>query len=238
MRMESKQLVSDRRAPGYLQSDYKPSISRMFLLSPANTSAIRGQLLLNPHSKLELAQRIRRQGAPLGEIFSFISSLYFRGKIAYAEAFSKSETGFASTLVMTTSRGLLLPETIIGLDDLREMSAVPIDPSDARYREPLCRDAGALARVLPTGSQIVLLGSIASPKYVDPLLEIFGADLLFPREFVGRGDMSRGGLMLRCLQVGLELDYVSVQSAIRRGPRPPKLSSNKPAAHLVDRKAG
>ena len=98
---------------------------------------------------------------------------------------------------MTTSRGLLPPETIITLDDLLEMSAVPIDPGDARYRKPLCRDARALARVLPAGSQIVLLGSIASGKYVDPLLEIFGANLLFPQQFVGRGDMSRGGLLLR-----------------------------------------
>src|ERR1700732_4543060 len=101
MRMESKQLVSDRRAPGSLPSDYKPSISRMFLLSPANTSAIRGQLLLNPHSKLELAQRIRRQGAPLGEIFSFISSLYFRGKIAYAKAFGNSPPGVPPMLTLT-----------------------------------------------------------------------------------------------------------------------------------------
>ena len=164
------------------------------LLSPANTSAIRGQLLLNRNSEFELAQRIRRHGASLGELFSFISSLYFRGKLAYAEAFSNSPTGFRATLVMTTSRGLLPPETIITLDDLLEMSAVPIDPGDARYRKPLCRDARALARVLPAGSQIVLLGSIASGKYVDPLLEIFGANLLFPQQFVGRGDMSRGGL--------------------------------------------
>jgi hypothetical protein len=104
---------------------------------------------------------------------------------------------------MTTSRGLLPPETVITLEDLLEMSAVPIDPADARYREPVCRDARSLARMLPAGSQIVLLGSIASGKYVDPLLEVFGANLLFPQQFVGRGDMSRGGLMLRCAQRGL-----------------------------------
>jgi hypothetical protein len=85
----------------------------------------------------------------------------------------------------------------------------------------------ALAGVLPTSSQIVLLGSIASGKYVNPLLEIFGANLLFPQEFVGRGDMSRGGLMLRCAQTGLELNYVSVRSTVRRGSRPPKLFPNR-----------
>ena len=210
--------------PGSEPSDCKPPRSRLFLLSPANTSAIRGQLLLNRNSEFELAQRIRQQGAPLAELFSFISSLYFRGKLAYAEAFSRSPTGSPTTLVMTTSRGLLPPETVITLDDLLEMSAVPIDPGDARFRGPLCRDARGLAHVLPTGSQIVLLGSIASGKYIDPLLEIFGEDLWFPQEFVGRGDMSRGGLMLRCVEARRELNYAPVESAVRRGIRPPKLS--------------
>ena len=141
--------------------------------------SVSGQLLLNSNSEFELAQRIRRQRAPLGELFSFISSLYFRGKVAYAKS------GFPSTFVVTTSRGLLSPETVITLDDLLEMSAVSIDPGDAPYREPLCQDARALAGVLPTGSQIVLLGSIASGKYVDPLLEIFGANLLFPSRIRG-----------------------------------------------------
>lgn len=211
---------------------------RVFLLSPANTSAIRAQLLLNGSPGFELARRIRKEGAPLGEVFSFISSLYFRGKIAYAEAFSGPSKEFPVTVVMTTSRGLVPPQTIVGLEDLLEMAAIPIDPSDARYREPLCRDAKALAGVLPSGCKIVLLGSIASDKYVDPLLEIFGADLLFPREFIGRGDLSRGGLMLRCVQAGRELDYVPVQSAVRRGPRPPRLSSNAPVRVKSRRKAG
>ena len=202
----------------------RPSPARVFLLSPANISAIRGKSLQSGNSDFDLAQRIHRQGAPLSEVFSFISSLYFRGKLAYAETFSNSPTGLPGTLVMTTSRGLLPADTIIKLNDLLEMSAVPIDLRDARYREPLCRDSCALARLLPTGSKIVLLGSIASGKYIDPLLEIFGEDLWFPQEFVGRGDMSRGGLMLRCVEARRELNYAPVESAVRRGIRPPKLS--------------
>jgi hypothetical protein len=116
------------------------------------------------------------------------------------------------------------------MSDLTEMSEVPIDLGDRRYREPLVRDARALAGRLPPGSRIVLLGSIATGKYVDPLLEVFGSDLLFPEKFVGRGDMSRGGLMLRCAESRLELDYVAVASAIRRGTRPPKLSPLKARA--------
>jgi hypothetical protein len=201
--------------------------SRIFLLSPANCGAIRGQLLLNRNSEFELARRAREKGAPLGEIFSFISSLYFRGKLAYAKTFSIAPPGIAAILVLTASRGLLPPESMITIDDLREMSQIPIDPSEPRYRDPLCRDARALARALPAGSQIVLLGSIASSKYVEPLLDIFGTRLLFPQDFVGRGDMSRGGLLLRCVQAGHELDYVSVDSTIRRGRRPPKLTPLK-----------
>ena len=225
--------------PGSDPSNCKQQpVSRVFLLSPANTSAIRAQLLLNLDSSFELARRIQRDGAPLGEVFSFISSLYFRGKIAYAEAFSRPSAEFPSAVVMTTSRGLLPPQTIVKLDDLLEMASIPVDPSDARYRAPLCRDANALARMLPAGCKIVLLGSIASGKYVDPLLEIFGADLLFPLEFVGRGDLSRGGLMLRCAQARLELDYVPVESAIRRGPRPPRLTAKTSARLGRHRSAG
>jgi hypothetical protein len=221
--MAPKKLVLCGHAPVQDAAARDPGRFRVFLLSPANTSAIRGQLLLNRSSALELAHRLRRQGAPLGEVFSFISSLYFRGKLAYSEAFSKSPRGLPRTLVLTSSRGLLPPETVVTLDDLLQMSAVPIELSDARYREPLWRDASTLARLLPVDSEVVLLGSIASRKYVDPLLQVFGANLVFPQEFVGRGDMSRGGLMLRCAEALRELEYVPVESAIRRGPRPPKL---------------
>src|SRR5438477_13153763 len=71
--------------------------------------------------------------------------------------------------------------------------------------------------------EIVLLGSIATPKYVEPLLGIFGERLLFPSEFVGRGDMSRGGLLLRCLREQVELKYVPVNGTVRNGTRPAKL---------------
>ncbi|HEV8347452.1 MAG TPA: hypothetical protein VGQ16_12805, partial [Vicinamibacterales bacterium] len=71
--------------------------------------------------------------------------------------------------------------------------------------------------------EVVLLGSIASRKYVDVLLEIFGDRLRFPVEFVGRGDMSRGGLLLRMAAAGMELEYGPVAGAVLHGARPPKL---------------
>jgi hypothetical protein len=59
---------------------------------------------------------------------------------------------------------------------------------------------------------------------VDVLTEVFGERLRFPIEFVGRGDMSRGGLLLRSVRAREELIYVPVVGAVRHGPRPPKLS--------------
>jgi hypothetical protein len=81
-----------------------------------------------------------------------------------------------------------------------------------------------LAQSLPPHAEVVLLGSIATPKYVDPLLSVLGERLLFPRAFVGRGDMSRGGLCLRAAREGSELDYVAVASSERHGRRAERLA--------------
>ena len=160
----------------------------------------------------------------LGELFSFISSLYFRGKLAYARAFAAAPAGLRGALVITSSGGLVPPDTLITLELLREISCGSVDPADARYRMPLERDATILSQAAGASCEIVLLGSIATPKYVDPLLGIFGRQLVFPAEFVGRGDMSRGGLMLRCVQSGAQLSYVPALEATRHGCKPPKLT--------------
>ena len=36
---------------------------------------------------------MRDGGAPIGEVFSFLSSLYFRGKLTYAQRFAAPPTG-------------------------------------------------------------------------------------------------------------------------------------------------
>jgi hypothetical protein len=196
---------------------------RIFLLSPANASGLRAKMILSDRAQFALAARLRREGLPLGEIFSFISGLYFRGKLAYAQAFAPPMNGDARSFVITAGGGLIPPETLFTTDMLREISSVPIEAKEARYREPLERDALKLRERLGAACDVVLLGSVATPKYVEPLLGIFGERLMFPAEFAGRGDMSRGGLMLRCARSGEELTYVPVATAMRHGPRPPKL---------------
>jgi hypothetical protein len=197
--------------------------NRVFLLSPANAAGKRAQLLLRDGAMFRLAQRLRNGGLPLGEVFSFISGLYFRGKLAYASSFAAPPDGAPGVLVITACGGLMSPDALITQSDLCEISAAPVDASEPRYRIPLERDARRLHKQLGKDCEVVLLGSVATPKYVEPLLAIFGDKLVFPSEFAGRGDMSRGGLMLRCVREKVELNYVSIATGERHGPRPAKL---------------
>jgi hypothetical protein len=203
--------------------------SRVFLLSPASCAGRRAALLFNGRGTFPLAERLRGgEAAPLGEVFSFLSGLYFRGKLNYADTFASPPHGVAGVWVITTNRGLLEPHAALTLDDLRAFGGVSIDTANRAYRTPLERDARALAARIRHDTEVVLLGSIASGKYVDILRDVFGAQLRFPLEFVGRGDMSRGGLMLRCVDAMTELEYVPIAGSPRRGARPPKLEPRRP----------
>ena len=201
---------------------------RIFLLSPAYAGGERARMILSDRAEFELARKLRdKRGAPIAEVFTFLSGLYFRGKIAYATAFARPAPGISGVLVITPTRGLVDAGTRIRLDDLREFAAVDIHSEDPRYRAPIERDASVLARKLPRQSEIILLGSIATGKYVNVLLTSFGDRLRFPVDFVGRGDMSRGGLMLRCAVDRQELPYAAVAGAILNGKRPPKLAPRR-----------
>jgi hypothetical protein len=196
---------------------------RIFLLSPANAGGERAKQALSDRATFDLAVRLRGEGVPLGEVFAFVSGLYFRGKLAYSQAFAAAPLGLSGSLVITAGRGLVPPEQPVTIDDLRRIAAVPVDAADSRYRVPLDRDAAALRQSIGPDCDVVLLGSVATAKYLEPLGAIFGDRLLFPADFVGRGDMSRGGLMLRSARAGLELAYIPALTAVRHGPRPPKL---------------
>jgi hypothetical protein len=202
---------------------------RIFLLSPANCSGPRAKMVLSDRAQFDLAMRLRsRRGVAIGEVFAFVSGLYFKGKLAYSLEFARPpEPGAPLTgsgaLVITPSAGLRAVETAVTMDALRGFAGVDIAANDPRYRKPLVASARALDEEIGPYCEVVLLGSIASAKYVDVLTEVFGQRLLFPIEFVGRGDMSRGGLLLRCVRSGEELQYVPVTGAVRHGPRPPKL---------------
>lgn len=196
----------------------------IFLLSPASTAGERGALLMNDRSTFPLAVRLRAgPGVPLGEVFSFLSSLYFRGKLTYAQAFGRPPAGLCKAFVITPGEGLRDPAEPVTIDRLRRYGQIPVKSSEPRYLGPLRRDAEAL-RLLAGECRIVLLGSVASSRYVEPLLDVFGERLFFPPVFVGRGDMSRGGLLLRSVTDKRELAYAPIAGAARHGPRPARLT--------------
>jgi hypothetical protein len=199
-------------------------MNRIFFLSPARSSGQRAELIFNRNAGFDLAQRLHRgESVAIGEIFRFLSGLYFRGKLAYAKTFARPPRGVPGAWVITTNQGLMQIDAAIDLKQLRSFSDVDIDGKDPRYRKPLERDARRLAAKLPPEGEAILLGSISTAKYVDVLLACFGSRLKFPIEFVGRGDMSRGGLLLRSAVDRCELEYVPADGAVRRGKRPPKL---------------
>lgn len=206
----------------------------MFLLSPANCGGIRAQMMLSPNAGFELARQLQSDaGAPLGEVFSFVSGLYFRGKLAYARRFARppdptDPVVAGGVVVITTNTGLRAADTPVTIESFRAFALGDIDLRNESYRRPLEQSAKALREAIGPDCEVVLLGSVASGKYVDLLLPIFADRLMFPVHFVGRGDMSRGGLMLRCVMAGFELPYVPLAGAIRHGQRPPKLEPLRP----------
>jgi hypothetical protein len=205
-------------------------MASVFVLSPAYCGGRRATILLRPSSPLAIARRLQDEALTLGEAFAFMSGLYFRGKITYARAFAPT---VASTLVITPTRGLQSPDVIVTADVLREFAEVDISSDDVRYRQPLERDLDSLASRIPPDARVVLLGSVATGKYVDVLVRWLGRRLHYPSSFIGRGDMSRGGLLLRHAASGVELDYSVLEPGkARRGPRPPRLdpSTRVPAA--------
>jgi hypothetical protein len=211
-------------------------MSRVFLLSPANCGGKRAKQALSPRATFPLAAALRSpSGAPLGELFAFVSGLYFRGKLTYARRFAAppdpSDNVVGSGIhIITPNAGLRSPDTLVTLAAVKAFARGDIDVRQSSYRRPLESAARSLLEAIGPDCEVVLLGSVASPKYVDVLTGIFGERLLFPVDFVGRGDMSRGGLLLRQAGAGIELDYAPILGATLHGARPPKLPPLRRAA--------
>lgn len=190
-------------------------LSRVFLLSPATLGGLRAKQLTSPRAGFATALRYRsEEGVMIGEAFAFMSALYFRGKITYALHFA----GTTGTFVITSGYGLVPPDWRLTPERLKKMQKVDIDVSDRKYVKPLRDSALALASSITAETQVVLLGSVATGKYVDVLRPIFGNRLRFPAAFAGLGDMSRGGLMLRAVRADKELEYTTLDAPRHRAP--------------------
>lgn len=201
------------------------SPSQVFLLSPASLSGERARQLTSPEARFDTALRYRSpEGVPIEEAFTFLSSLYFRGKIAYARHFARPPAELPGTgvLVITPSFGLVPEGWPLTLDRMEALRRNAIDVRNPDYAGPLREHARTLRESMPDDTRVVLLGSIATGKYVDLLLPVFGERLLFPRCFVGIGDMSRGSILLRAVREDQELEY-STLDIPRHRPKGPRI---------------
>lgn len=195
--------------------------STIFLLSPANASGIRAKQLMSPRAQFPTALRYRsEEGVMIGEAFAFMSALYFRGKIGYALHFAQPSPtlGGFGVYVIAPGFGLVPPDWKLTPERMKTMAKTPVDVKVRNYRKPLEAESKALATELEPDAQVVLLGSVATGKYVDVLLPIFGPRLRFPIAFAGLGDMSRGGLMLRAVRENKELEYTTLDAPRHRPP--------------------
>jgi hypothetical protein len=192
--------------------------NKVFLLSPANVSGLRAKQLMSPNAKFDAARMYRSpEGVPIALAFAFMSALYFRGKITYALQFADPSNIF----VIAPGFGLVLADWRLTEERMKTLQKTEVDVRVRNYRKPLERDAKALAKSLPADAEVVLLGSVASGKYVDILWPIFGDRLLFPAMFAGLGDMSRGGLLLRAARANRELDYTRLHAPRNRTDNDP-----------------
>jgi hypothetical protein len=195
--------------------------TRLFLLSPANLSGTRAKQLANPRAAFPTALRFQSaEGIAIGDAFEFMSSLYFRGKLAYARRFAVPSPviGGDGIFVITSGYGLVPPDWRLNAERVKRMQKIDVDVATRSYTKPLKEHAQLLARALETedDAQVVLLGSVATGKYVDVLRPILGDRLRFPALFAGLGDMSRGGLMLRAAREGRELQYTTLDAPRHR----------------------
>ncbi len=189
-------------------------MTRIFVLSPAHCNGVRARWLLRKNSSLALAQRLHAEGVPLSEVFSFLSALYFRGKLAYAKTFARPPANCGGIFIITPTSGLVPHDTLIQGSKLRAFGRGAVDIKNRRYCSTLRSSARQLASEVGSECEVVLLGSIASAKYLGLLNPILGAQLRVPAEFIGLGDMSRGGLLLRCVKENRELNYIGAPKKI------------------------
>ena len=183
---------------------------KIFLLSPANLNGLRAKQLMSPRAKFDAARMYQSpEGVPIALAFAFMSALYFRGKITYAMHFAEQQD---DVQVIAPGFGLVPPDWRITEERMKTLGKTEVDLSKRNYRKPFEKSALELDERIGPDTSVVLLGSVATGKYVEVLLPIFGERLLFPEIFAGLGDMSRGGLLLRAARADRELEYVPLSA--------------------------
>jgi len=165
-----------------------------------------------PHSRRGSVKRVR----PSARCSASSSGLYFRGKLTYSRMFGR-------VLVITPGPRAARRGRDPDARRLARDRGDRITSEDPRFREPLERDAVELGARLDGADRVVLLGSIANGKYVGPDRAPSRREALFPRRsWTRRHEPRRAPPPLPCVDRH-ELD-TSDRGAVRRGPRPPRLT--------------
>src|SRR5689334_8072973 len=89
-------------------------VPRVFLLSPSSLAGSRAAMLRRERAAFDLAHRFQKGEATLGEVYAFISGLYFRGKLAYGQRFGQS-------WVIVPGKGLVNPSEVFTEKDMSEI---------------------------------------------------------------------------------------------------------------------
>ncbi len=184
------------------------SRAKVFVLSPATTHGAKARVLTATEPRTPSARRLHgAQGMMLGEAFSYLSGLYFRGKLAYARTFATAPPclGGAGIYVITPTDGLLDPDSVLGVADLERFASAAEGSTAGRIAFE--RAVQSLERAMGPSCDVVLLGSVGSRKYSDVLEPVLGDRLLFPRRLYNEGQIQRGALLLEHAERGEELEY-------------------------------
>ena len=199
---------------------------RIFLLSPASTDGLRAQQLTSPRAGFGAAERYRSpEGVTIEEAFTFMSSLYFRGKIGYARHFAAPPPELALGS-RTTASWSSLPASgwcrracRITPEEMKKLRRTPVDLKSRAYCAPMKKHVEQLRDLAPDG-----LGGAPGQRRDRQVRGPAAAGprdrLLFPRDFAGAGDMKRGGMMLRAVREDREL---SLRHPRRAPPPRPRL---------------
>lgn len=196
------------------------SCPRLFLLSPATAHGAKARVLLQDPPRTPAATWLRSSdGMPLAAVFTYLSGLYFTGKLAYARAFANISPPLEGVYVLTMSDGLLSPAAPVSADMLRRFAAAADGSADGRDR--LIQSARTIAAALGEAPcEVVFLGSVHSSKYTELLEPVFGDRLRFPRELVRRGQLERGAILLERATARRELDYITLDEVRAMLARP------------------
>src|SRR3989442_11924814 len=149
---------------------------RIFLLSPANCAGLRARLVMRREARFDLGRRVRDPGgAPLGEVMTFMSGLYFRGKLAYARAFAAPPDPACpvtrdGVLVIAPGAGLKPAAAAVSLRELTAFARVDVAADNPRYRRPLLAAPRTVAPRIGDDCGLGPLRSTASDRVVQPLV--------------------------------------------------------------------